>query len=158
MTHNHLLYPGPNPGKLHPSFCAGSLPAHISPLNTGHGGYCGSILPAHNHMRASGRVVGPCSPIIYVVVVPQENLQPAKLGFNPLFPGWDRVPQVAVRHVWAPPRFFFEMWYPAGSLGHCQPPKRGRQRSDMTFRQNDHCSNGLWSNQGKSSPFFDAQV
>ena len=38
MTHNHLTYPGPNPGKLYPSFCAGSLPAHISPLNTGYGG------------------------------------------------------------------------------------------------------------------------
>ena len=38
MTHSYLGYPGPNPGKLYPSFCACSIPTHISPLNTGYGG------------------------------------------------------------------------------------------------------------------------
>ena len=35
-----------------------------------------------------------------------------------LFPTGTRVPQVAVRHMWALPRFFFEICYPTGSLGH----------------------------------------
>jgi len=34
----------------------------------------------------------------------------------------------------------------------------GYLRSDMTFRQNFHYSNGFWRNSGKSSPFTDAQV
>ena len=36
--HSYLGHPGPNPGKLYPSFCACSIPTHMSPLNACHGG------------------------------------------------------------------------------------------------------------------------
>ena len=38
MMHSYLGHPGPNPGKLHPSFCARAIPTHMSPLNACHGG------------------------------------------------------------------------------------------------------------------------
>ena len=115
MTHNHLLYPGPNPGKLYPSFCAGSLPAHISPLNTGYGGTAALHYRHITPCEHPGGSFAPARPFTYVGVVLQENQQNWDLT---LFPGWDRVPQVAVRHMWALPRFFFEICYPVGSLGH----------------------------------------
>ena len=115
MTHNHLLYPGPNPGKLYPSFCAGSLPAHISPLNTGYGGTAALHYRHITPCEHPGGSFAPARPFTYVGVVLQENQQNWDVT---LFPGWDRVPQVAVRHMWALPRFFFEICYPVGSLGH----------------------------------------
>ena len=126
MTHSYLLYPGPDPGKLYPSFCAGSLPAHISPLNTGHGGTAALHYRHMTPCEHPGGLFAPARPFTHVGVVLQENQQNWDLT---LFPGLDRVPQVAVRHMWAVPRFFFEICYPNGSSGHSQwsyPGKEGR--------------------------------
>ena len=46
-----------------------------------------------------------------------------------------QVRQVVVRHMWALPRFFFEICYPNGSSGHSQrsyPGKEGRKNLQLS--------------------------
>jgi hypothetical protein len=151
MTHSYLLYPGPNPGKLYPSFCAGSLPAHISPLNTGYGGTAALHYRHITPCEHPGGLFAPARPFTYVGVVLQENQQNWDLT---LFPGWDRgTPGSCTSYVGTTPLLFRDMlpsWVSRARL----TAETGHQRPDMTFRQNDHYSNGFWSNRENLVPFL----
>ena len=65
--------------------------------------------------------------------MPQGISKTGTVGIFTLFPTGARVPQAAVRHAWALPRFFFEMCCPAGSPGtadrRSRPSKASQQLS-----------------------------
>jgi len=116
MTHSHLPCTGPNPGKLYPSFCACSIPTHMSPLNAGQGGTaplnhrCATPWEHHGGLFAHAR------PFAHIDM--WVDAKTGTVGIFTLFPTGTRAPQAAVRHAWALPRPFFEMCCPAGSPGH----------------------------------------
>ena len=75
------------------------------------------------------------------------------LGFY-TFSDWDPgVPGSCASYVGTTPLLFRDMlpnWVIRARLN----AETGPQRSDMTFRQNDHYSNGFWPNRGNLVPFL----
>ena len=87
MKHNHLPHPGPNPGKLYPSFCAGSLPAHISPLNTGYGGTAAPHYRRITPCEHPGGLFAPARPFTHIGGgFHRESSKTGSVGFH-TFPG-----------------------------------------------------------------------
>ena len=74
-------------------------------------------------------------------------------GFH-IFPDWDPgTPGSCASYVGTTPLLFRDMlpnWVPRARLN----AETGHQRSDMTFRQNNHYSNGFWSNRGNLVLFW----
>ena len=129
----------------------GSLPAHISPLNTGYGGTAALHYRHITPCEHPGGLFAPARPFTHVGVVLQENQQNWDLT---LFPGWEpRTPGSCTSYVGTAPLLFRDMlpsWVPQARL----TAETGHQRPDMTFRQNDHYSNGFWSNRENLVPFL----
>ena len=77
----------------------------------------------------------------------------AKLGFNPFSGMGPGTPGSCTSYVGTTPLFFRDMlpnWVPLARL----TAETGHQRPDMTFRQNNHYSNGFWSNRGNLVLFW----
>ena len=127
MTRTHLTYLGLNPGKLYPSFCACSIPTHISPLNTGYGGTAALNYRHITPWEHPGGLFAHTRPSTHMSVDATGNQQNWNCLDFTLFPTGTRVSQVAVRHMWALPRFFFEICCPTGSPGHGEMPKPARK-------------------------------
>ena len=123
MTHNHLTYPGPNRENCTPVSVLGSLPAHISPLNTGYGGTAAPhyrrITPCE-HPRG---LFAPARPFTHIGRggVPQGIQQNWERWISHFSRIGTRVRQVVVRHMWALPRYFFETCCPDA------PPRRSQR-------------------------------
>ena len=153
VMHSHLQCPGPDPGKLHPSFCAWwHSRTHVAPQR-GSWGHCGSVPPARNPMqllmRTSWGMICPRAPIAHVGVgAAGDRQKPGSLDFFGTFsrlgPGCPR------QHF----RDVLPNWVPWARM----TAETGHQRPDMTFRQNDHRAQRFLVKSGKSSPFFDAQT
>ena len=99
-------------------FCACSIPTHISPLNTGYGGTAALNYRHITPWEHPGGLFAHTRPFTHIWVDATGNQQNWNCLDFTLFPTGTRVSQVAVRHMWALPRFFFEICYPTGSPGH----------------------------------------
>ena len=136
MTHSYLGYPGPNPGKLYPSFCACSIPTHMSPLNAGHGGTAALnyryVTPWEHH----GGLFAHARPFTHMWVDAAGNQQNWNCWDFHTFSDWDPgIPGSCASYVGTTPLLFRDMlpnWVPRARL----KAETGPQRSDMTFRQN----------------------
>ena len=152
MMHSHLPYPGPNPGKLYPSFCACSIPTHISPLNTGYGGTAALNYRHITPWEHPGGLFAHTRPFPHVWVDATGNQQNWNCLDFTLFPTGDPgIPGSCASHVGTTPLLFRDMlpnWVPRARLN----AETGHQRSDMTFRQNNHYSNGFWSDPTNQCP------
>ena len=107
-------------------------------------------------MGASWWIVCPYAPIYPHMAMGGCYRESAKLelfGFY-TFSDWDPgIPGSCASYVGTTPLLFRDMlpnWVPRARLN----AETGHQRSDMTFRPNNHYSNGFWSNRGNLVPFL----
>ena len=78
-----------------------------------------SVLPVCNHVRTSRRNICP----MHSHSSTWAGCQRHQINWEHYFRNRDpQVPQVAVHHMWALPRFFFEISCPDGSYGHGKQP------------------------------------
>ena len=153
MTHNHAV-PGSQSrkrGKVEnhfPGFCAGGNSAHISPPNAG---YRGTAALSYRYTTICDHPGGLFAPAcLFTHTGGGCHRASRKLGLldSPLFPDCD--PGTAggcASYVGTTPLLFRDM-LPRWVLWARLTARPGPLRSDMTFRQNVHYSNGFWRNRG----------
>jgi len=142
MTHSYLGYPGPNPGKVYPNFCACSIPTHISPLNAGYGGTAGLNYRYITPWERPGGLFVPARPFTHISMDATGNQQTWNCWDFHTFSDWDPgTPGSCASYVGTTPLLFRHV----AQMG---PPDTANSRIRARKVENDHDSNGFGSNRG----------